>query len=96
MVRPLPSWRELHADDDPRVEAMQLAFYRDAPPATKLRLAESLRQQAIALALAGLRLRHPDASPEDLRRRLADLLLGSALALRAYGPGPDDRGAGRP
>ena len=90
MRRRLPTWRELHADDHPRIEAMQLAFYRDATPAAKLQLLESLRRQAIVLALGGLRLRHPNASPEQLQRRLADLLLGADLARRAYGPGPDE------
>jgi hypothetical protein len=43
------------------------------------------------LALAGLRERHPGASPLELRRRLADLLLGATLAKEVYGPLPDDR-----
>ncbi len=37
-------------------------------------------------ALAGLRQRNPQASDGELRRRLADLLLGPELASRAYGP----------
>ena len=37
-------------------------------------------------ALAGLRQRHPQADEAELRRRLADLLLGPELASRAYGP----------
>jgi hypothetical protein len=45
---------------------------------------------ARALALAGLRLRHPGESPELLRRRLADLWLGPELAGKAYGPLPKD------
>lgn len=39
-----------------------------------------------ALALVGLRERYPEAGPEALRRRLADLLLGEELAAKAYGP----------
>jgi hypothetical protein len=38
------------------------------------------------LALVGLRERYPEAGPEELRRRLADLLLGEELAAKAYGP----------
>jgi hypothetical protein len=41
------------------------------------------------MALAGLRQRHPDDTPEQRRRRLAALLLGSELATRAYGPDPE-------
>ena len=37
------------------------------------------------LALAGLRHRHPYDTPEQHRRRLADLLLGPELAARIYG-----------
>jgi hypothetical protein len=38
------------------------------------------------LALSGLRQRYPHATPEELRRRLADLWLGPDLATRVYGP----------
>lgn len=38
------------------------------------------------LALSGLRARHPEATPQELRRRLADLLLGPDLAAQVYGP----------
>jgi hypothetical protein len=38
------------------------------------------------LALAGLRQRHPYETPAQRQRRLADLLLGSELAARVYGP----------
>ena len=38
------------------------------------------------LALAGLKMRHPDDPPSRLRRRLADLWLGPELAAKAYGP----------
>ena len=34
----------------------------------------------------GLRQRHPQATPEQLRRLLADLWLGPELAARVYGP----------
>jgi hypothetical protein len=38
------------------------------------------------LAYQGLRQRHPAASEAELRRRLADLLLGEDLAQQVYGP----------
>lgn len=34
------------------------------------------------LALSGLRQRHTEATPQELRRRLADLLLGPSLAAK--------------
>jgi hypothetical protein len=38
-----------------------------------------------SLALSGLRARYPEDSPEKLRRRLADILLGPELAEKVYG-----------
>jgi len=40
------------------------------------------------LAIIGLLHRHPDASETELRRRLADIFLGSNLAARVLGPFP--------
>jgi hypothetical protein len=45
-----------------------------------------MNQTVKLLALAGLKSRYPDETPEQLRRRLADLLLGSELACKVYGP----------
>jgi Arc/MetJ family transcription regulator len=45
-----------------------------------------MNQAVRTLALSGLRERYPEATPKELRRRLADLLLGEDLAARAYGP----------
>ena len=46
----------------------------------------SANHTARALALMGLRARHPGDSPGSLQRRLADLWLGPELAAQAYGP----------
>jgi hypothetical protein len=43
------------------------------------------------LAFSGLRSRYPGESPELIRRRLADLVLGPALASLVYGPIVDQR-----
>ncbi len=34
--------------------------------------------------------RYPDDTPAQRRCRLADLLLGPALAVRVYGPSPEE------
>jgi hypothetical protein len=47
---------------------------------------DQLNMSARTLALSSLRQRHPHASEAELRRRLADLLLGPALAAQVYGP----------
>lgn len=89
----LPTWREMNRDTTPEAEAVLLGLWRAAPGWRKWELMEQLNRAARELALAGLRRRHPAAGPEELRRRLADLLLGPELAARAYGPLLDDTGA---
>jgi hypothetical protein len=59
---------------------------RQRPPWRKLHMVGQLNQTVRRLALSGLRARHPEATPEELRRRLADLLLGPDLAAQVYGP----------
>jgi hypothetical protein len=39
----------------------------------------------VLLTESGLESQHPGASPSEIRRRLADLLLGSELAVLVYG-----------
>lgn len=65
---------------------MQIELLRQAPVWRKLQLLAQLNELARNLALSGLRQRYADASPEQLRRRLADLLLGPELAAAVYGP----------
>jgi hypothetical protein len=67
---------------------MIFARLRETPGAEKFAAMRRLTIAARRLALAGLRHRHPDASTDELQRRLADLLLGDELAARVYGPGP--------
>ncbi len=59
---------------------------RQAPPWRKLEMVGQMNQAVRTLALSGLRQRHPQATQEELRRRLADLLLGPVLATEVYGP----------
>jgi hypothetical protein len=75
---------------DTRLEAEQvlLELLRQAPAWRKLELVAEMNETVRALVMSGLRERYPHASPEELRRRLADALLGPELAARAYGPLP--------
>jgi len=81
-----PSWRSMNADTAPWADRLQLEFFRDAPGWRKLEMAAELTQGMLHLAEAGLREQHPDALAEEIRRRLADLVLGPDLALKVYGP----------
>ncbi len=73
-------------DTDPEAHRVHIDLMRRAEGWRKLQLADQLHRSLRMLALAGLRARYPGASQEELRRRLADLLLGAELAERAYGP----------
>lgn len=78
--------RTLSRDTSPDAEAVQIEIYRRMSASRKLELVEEANRTARELALAGLRRRHPEAGPEELFRRLMDLLLGEDLAAKAYGP----------
>lgn len=84
--RRVPTWRQLHPGEDPRIEAQQFQRFREAPAWEKAAQLHRLNTAARRLALAGLRSRYPEATMQELRRRLADMLLGSELAERVYGP----------
>ncbi len=73
-------------DTDPEAEAVQLEIYRRMPAWRKIQLVFEAGDMSRALALAGLRSRHPRAGPEEIRRRLLSLSLGEELAARVYGP----------
>lgn len=83
-----PTRRTLSRDTTPEAEAAQIEIYRRMSPGRKLLLVEEANRTARALALAGLRQRHPDAGEAELFRRLVDLTLGEELAMEVYGPLP--------
>ena len=66
-----------------------LARYRELigreSGARRLELAAGLSEGTRELAMAGLRQRYPAADAAELRRRLAELLYGRAVAERAFG-----------
>jgi len=80
----------LSRDTASDIEQMQIEHLRRLPAWRKLALVGEMNRTVQTMALAGLRQRHPDDTPEQRRRRLAALLLGSELATRAYGPGPGE------
>lgn len=76
----------LSPDTDPEAERVQIEIFRCMPAWRKIQLVDEANQLARQLALAGLRQRHPDAGPKELRRRLMGLQLGEELATEVYGP----------
>lgn len=69
---------------------MLIRLLRQAPTWRKLEMVDQLNQSVKMLALAGLRQRYPGDREDQLRRRLANLMLGDELALKVYGPLPED------
>ncbi len=80
----------LSPDTDPDTEQLQIRRLQQMPAWRKLALMAEMNRSVRTLALAGLRQRYPDDSPAQRQRRLADLVLGSDLAARAYGPWPEE------
>lgn len=76
----------LFADTSPPAQRVLIDGLRDLPPSRKLQMVADMNAAVRELLLSGLRERHPHLGPDELRRRLADLLLGTELAARAYGP----------
>jgi len=75
----------LYSDTHPKMESLQIQLWRQASPTRKMHMLAQLNASVHMLALAGLRSRYPQASETELRRRLADLLLGKELASKVYG-----------
>ncbi len=78
--------RDLFSDTRPEAEAVLIKLIREASPLRRIEMLRQLNAMARVVALAGLRVRFPDAGEAEIQRRLADLLLGPELAERVYGP----------
>lgn len=86
--------RTLAEDTDPKVERLLVEMMRRASPARKFEMIASAMCASRQLTLCGLRMRFPNESPQRLRRRMASVWLGEALAEKAYGPLAADESAG--
>jgi len=80
------------SDTAPASERLQIELMRQAPPWRKVYLAGQMTETVRLLAISGLRQRHPQATPAELQRLLADLWLGPELAARVYDPTPEKSG----
>ena len=74
------------SDTDPVIEQLQVQLIRNAPSWRRAEMAGQMFETMKQLTLIGLRQRHSQAGDDELRRQLADLLLGPDLARLAYGP----------
>ncbi len=76
--------RALSDDTALEIEHRQIEQWRQMTSAQKAALVSGLTHAAFELSRAGVRHRHPEASPRELFLRLAIVVLGPALARKAY------------
>lgn len=71
----------LAQDTPPEVRALLIAGWRAMTPAKKAELVNAWSADLFELAKAGIRMRHPDASAEEIRSLLGELLYTTLPAL---------------
>ena len=76
--------QSLSLDTSPEIERLQVERWRRMSAAEKAAIVSGLTQAAYELALAGVRHRHPHASPREQFLHLAIVTLGPDLARKAY------------
>ncbi len=84
----------LFPDTRPEAEAILIDLLRNAPSWRKLEMVAQMNEAVKTMMFIGLKRRYPQDPPALLHRRLADLILGSELASRVYGPIREDENAG--
>jgi len=75
----------LFSDTHPKIEAMQIELIRRMPAWKKLAVVDGLNETVKSLAISGIKERHPNATPQEIHRMLAELMLGAELARKVYG-----------
>jgi len=79
-------WTSSVSDTSAEAAEVQIRLLSRMPPSRKIGLVEDANRTARRLALAGIKLRFPEASTEECVRLLMDVILGDDLAQRVYGP----------
>lgn len=74
----------LSVDTSPDIERRQIEGWRQMSAADKAATVTGLTRAAYEITAAGVRQRHPDASPREHFLRVAVIVLGPELARLAY------------
>jgi hypothetical protein len=74
----------LAPDTSLEAEREQVELWRRMSPLEKVRAVTEISRAVQQLSLAGIRLRHPEASDQECMLRLAVLKLGRQLACHVY------------
>lgn len=87
-------YRTQALDVHPDVEAIVVDGWRRMSAAEKVEQVRRLTRECRRFSLAGIRDRHPGASEDELRLRLASFWLDRETMLRLFGWDPEARGVG--
>ena len=79
-LQKLPTWRQMHMDTSPEIEAIQFKLYRETPGWRKIAMMSSLTETVRSLSLHRLRELHPQASEKELKLLLLEHLYGAEIA----------------
>ncbi len=79
-------------DTAPDALGTQVECWRRMTAAEKFAIVHELNQACEAMSRAGVRLRHPDATDEEVRVRVIALRLGRELSVAVHGWDPDVEG----
>jgi hypothetical protein len=83
MMDEQPKWDK--TDTSPEARRVLYDLYRRMSPARKFQLISDTYEMGKQLALAGLRMRHPNATEDELRCLWAQQHLGRELFEKVYG-----------
>ena len=94
MTPPGQSWsyRPQSLDTDEETDRYLFERLRTLPPWRKAAMVTAAAGAAFELAMAGLRLRYPAASEDELRKRYAALVHGREVAVALFGWDPEREG----
>jgi hypothetical protein len=84
--------KTLSQDTHPKTEKVLIELLRTTPAWQKLEIVSQITTTCRELALNGLRRCYPEASEEELKKRLAGLVLPRELVVRAYKWDPEKEG----
>lgn len=73
-----------YSDTHPKIEQMQIEFIRRMPSWKKFSIVDGLNETVKTLAITGIKQRNPNATPKQIHRMLASLMLGEELAQKVY------------
>jgi hypothetical protein len=79
-------------DTDKKAELVYVKLLREAPPWRKAAMIDSLTRACQELAVAGIRMRHPNASEREILMRVASLWLDRNLMVRLFNWDPAREG----